>query len=384
MSFFRMSLIFIPSWFLLFSFPAWGENRPLNHWEENPTYALAWKASQMAVEKLGRGRNGTLLTLTNAGYTKLDGLDSTPAFEAITEVTGCSPGKGNLWAIHSSWDQPLYFFFFNRRSGDSFFVEAEEWAFRAIRKPTFKDIVSQENNRLFKRSVFKNINQAARWADPEGMEKEINTHARGRLWASQAALAHLWTVDPPAELVRAVQFHDHICPGVLSGYYISRFLAAKFPLEPGQRYFFIASPAYCKDDALQVIFNQTVGKRGMALLLLSADDQAGLLPEAREAVGIFFRYDPKTAGKGKGAVIGFAWDRLRQDSGSGKEKRFPFLNSLEQIRWMVAQRENYERYVSFLKSFDLRSGEVPQDYARPGVNPYEKLGLWKKKNKDNP
>jgi hypothetical protein len=121
----------------------------------------------------------------------------------------------------------------------------------------------------------------------------------------------------------------------------------------------------------------------MAVLPLSEEDQASLLPEARDAAGIFFRYDPNT-GKGNGAVIGFAWQRLRQDSGSGKDKRFPFLASLEQIRWMVDQREQYGRYVYFLKTFDLPPGEVPQNYARPGVNPWEKLGLWDKNRGKKP
>ncbi|MBM4332706.1 MAG: hypothetical protein FJ117_16095 [Deltaproteobacteria bacterium] len=370
----------LAGWLLLFSHSARGENRPMNPWEENPHYALAWKASQQAVEKLGRGKDGTLLVLTNAGYAKAGGLDSTAALEAITEVTGCSPGKGNLWVIHSALDQPLYFFFFSRRSGDSFYAETDEAAIRADGKSSFQEILSRETSRLFRHAVLKNISLANLSSAPEETEREIKKRAHGRNWASLAALAHLWILDLPVELVRAVQFHDHICPGVLSGYYLARFLSAQFPLTGDQRYFFIASPSYCKDDALQVLFNQTVGKRGMAVLPLSGEDQAGLLPEARDAAGIFFRYDPKT-GKGKGAVIGFAWGRLRQDSGPGKDKLFPFLDSLKQILWMVDRRNQYDRYVYFIKTFDLLPGEVPQSYIRAGINPWEKLGLWDKNEK---
>jgi formylmethanofuran dehydrogenase subunit E-like metal-binding protein len=376
-----LSSLLLVGGLLLFSLSARGENRPMNPWEDNSLYALAWKASQQAVKETGRGKDGTLLVLTNAGYAKPGGLDSTAALEAITEVTGCSPGKGNLWVIHSALDQPLYFFFFSRRSGDSFYAEAHGAAIRADGKASFQEILSREPSRLFRHAVLKNISPASLSSDPEETEKEIKKRAHGGNWASLAALAHLWTLDPPMELVRAVQFHDHICPGVMSGYYIARFLSANFPLEGEQRYFFIASPSYCKDDALQVIFNQTVGKRGMALLPLSEEDQATLLPEARDAAGIFFRYDPKT-GKGNGAVIGFAWQRLRQDSGSGKDKRFPFLASLEQIRWMVDQRDQYGRYIYFIKTFDLPPGEVPQNYARLGVNPWEKLGLWDRNRKE--
>jgi formylmethanofuran dehydrogenase subunit E-like metal-binding protein len=66
----------------------------------------------------------------------------------------------------------------------------------------------------------------------------------------------------------------------------------------------------------------------MAVLPFSEEDQASLPPEVRDAAGIFFRYDPKT-GRGNAAVLGFAWDRLRRDSASEAEKRFPFLSSLK-------------------------------------------------------
>jgi hypothetical protein len=48
---------------------------------------------------------------------------------------------------------------------------------------------------------------------------------------------------------------------------------------------------------------------------------------------------------------------------------------------MVDQRDQYGRYVYFLKTFDLPPGEVPQDYCRMGINPWEKLGLWIKNGK---
>jgi formylmethanofuran dehydrogenase subunit E-like metal-binding protein len=375
-----LSHFLLAGWLLLFSLSARGENLPMNPQEENPLYALAWKASQQAVEKLGRGKEGNLLALTNAGYVKVGGMESSIALEAITDVTGCSPGKGNLLAIHSALDQPLYFFFFSRKSGDSYYAETDGAAIRADGKASFQEILSQDPSRLFRHSVFKNISLARLFSDPEETEKEIKKRDYGRNWASLAVFSHLWAKDPPGELIRAAQFHDHICPGGLSGTYIARFLSSGFTLAGEQRYFFIASPSYCKDDALQVIFNQTVGKNGMAVVFLSAEDQARLLPEARDAAGIFFRYDPKT-GKGNGAVIGFAWDRLRQDSGAGKNKRFPFLESLNQVLWMVDQRDQFDRYVYFIKTFDLPPGEVPQNYARPGVNPWEKLGLWDKKEK---
>jgi hypothetical protein len=118
----------------------------------------------------------------------------------------------------------------------------------------------------------------------------------------------------------------------------------------------------------------------MAAIFLSAEDQANLLPEARDAAGIFFRYDPKT-GMGNGAVIGFAWDRLRQDSGAGKDKRVPFLDSLKQMLWLLDRRDPDDRYVYFIETFELPPDGVSQDYSRAGINPWEKLGPGDKNGK---
>lgn len=344
---------------------------------QDPIYALGREVAHHALQKLAKPKGENLLVLTNAGYVKVNDADTSIALDAITEVTGCSAGKGNLLTVQAATGQPLYFFFFAPSNGNAFYAELEP---KPVFGPNrFRAGLSEGRDRLFKRVDWRNIGRAEIFANPERIEKDIQSGLFGNRGNALIGIAHLWMQDPPPlELIRTVQFHDHVCPGVLSGYYISRFLSSQFPLGPEQRYFFIASPSYCKDDALQIIFNQTVGKRGMAAMFLSPEDRACLPPEAQEAAGIFFRYDPKSR-KGNGAVIGFAWDRLREDTGLQRENRFPFLDSLKQILWMIERREQFERYVYFIKTFDLPPGEVPQEYGRVGVNPWEKLGLWAKK-----
>ena len=141
----------------------------------------------------------------------------------------------------------------------------------------------------------------------------------------------------------------------------------------GQSYYIISSPPWCKDDALQVMLNTTVGKQTMAVLPLSAADTAKLNPEAQDATGIYFRYD-SNAKTGQGVVLGFDWDKLYQDSGvSGNGFSWEYLR-LDQF--MSVHAQDCLKYVHIIKKFDLDPGTAPSDYARPGVNPWIKLGLW--------
>lgn len=343
--------------------------------KEDHFYLFGRRVAQEAVKKMGPEYNGHLLTLTNAGIVKVGERDSSLALEAIKQITACSLEKKSLITINSTSDQPLYFFFFHKHTGDSFFAQAE--AHQVVSIPV-GEILSRDLSQLCHHIIFRNISFSSLISEVEEIESICAQQTYGRKWAALINFAHFWAKDPPSEIIRVAQFHDHICPGVLSGYYLSRFLRDKLPLREKERYFFLSTPPYCKDDALQIIFNQTVGKKGMAAMFLREEDRALLLPEAREAAGIFFRYDPQTS-RGQGAVLGFAWNKLWQDCKISEQKT-SFLNSLKQVLFMTEQRDEYARYVYFIKIFDLLPGESPQNYARMGVNPWQKLGLWCKKD----
>lgn len=338
-------------------------------------FLLGRRVAQEAIKKLGPDYHGHLLTLTNAGIVKANGRDTSLALEGIRQIAASSGERKNLLVINSAIDQPLFFFFFHKDTGGSLFAQVETQAVTSI---PVGEILSRDLSKLFQYLIFKNIKLSRLISEAEETESIISQQPYGRKWASLISLAHFWAKDPPSELIRIAQFHDHICPGVLSGFYISRFLRHKFPLQEKQRNFFLSIPPYCKDDALQIIFNQTVGKKGMAAMFLAEEDRALLLPEARETVGIFFRYDPQTF-RGQGAVLGFAWSKLRQDC-KITGPPISFLNSLKQVLFMTEQRDEYARYVYFIKIFDLPPGESPQNYARVGANPWQKLGLWNKKD----
>ncbi len=200
----------------------------------------------------------------------------------------------------------------------------------------------------------------------------------------------VWSKYPSVlkDIINAVELHNHICPGLLAGYYIAKYLEKNYPLRNGETLVVWAIPPYCKDDVFQEIFDATVGKRRMAVMYLPQKDK--LYPEYKDLAGIYVKMDKY--GNAKAIVIGFNWNKLFEDCGiSGKD----FRNFTSYKWWWARLRadvimlnHNADRYVTTLKVIDLgNQGSVKSLNAKwmsVGENPLVKLGLMKKEEKKTP
>jgi formylmethanofuran dehydrogenase subunit E-like metal-binding protein len=214
---------------------------------------------------------------------------------------------------------------------------------------------------------------------PESFEQKVKDKIFGGNESRLFMMTWLWNRGISMELRNAILFHDHFCPGVTSGYYIGKYLCNEFPVLKGESYYIIASPVYCKDDALQAILNTTVGKRSMAVIPLSESDTDCLSAEAKGAAGLYFRYNRKEK-KGNGIALGFLWDKLRSDAGFTAGQKPSLTDNLKLTQWMIEHADEYKSYIRVIKEIPLEGGLAPEDFARPGVNPWLKAGLWKVQN----
>ncbi len=212
----------------------------------------------------------------------------------------------------------------------------------------------------------------------ETLEHKVKDRVFGGNEMRLYMITWLWNRGISMELRNAILFHDHFCPGVTSGYYIAKYLLNEFPVSKGESYYIIASPPYCKDDALQAILNATVGKRSMAVIPLTESDTACLSAEAKDAAGLYFRYNRKEK-KGNGIVLGFSWDRLRSDAGFKEGQKPSLIDNLRLAQWMIEHEDEYRSYLRVIKEIPLEGGLAPEDFARPGVNPWLKIGPWQEK-----
>lgn len=330
-------------------------------------YGLGAQACKAASQRFSDWKKGSVLAVTNAGYVQIDGKDSAPVIDALTDKAGASLGRGNLLLVHEASDKPLFVFFYHARSGAALYLERRKDATGGTTPLGAQNAYEETFQRDF----------ASYLKDPTLLESRMNESFFGGQGMRLVLFSWLWSQNANPEIRTAALFHDHLCPGVVSGYYVSRYLRRHLPLGSGQSYSVLSTPMYCKDDAIQTLLNVTPGKRSLAAIPMNAQDKECLLEHARDAVGLFFRWDQNTK-MATGLVLGFDWKKLERDAGlAPEEKRRTLADRVKLLQWMVEHQDNDEKYVRVIKEITLEEGTTPQDLARPGVNPWVRCGLWK-------
>lgn len=294
-----------------------------------------------------------LLVLTNAGYGQV-GSQTTEAFlDLAQEVTGCSPGRRSLLAVHTSIQEPL-------------------WA-SLYRKDTGKMVFFKWTGKGFERQAIDA--SPARILTAEGW-KEASSGLIGQKLFSVASLSVAWAVEPPWTLLLAATFHDHFCPGVNSGYIAGQYLMEKLPLGPGDQYVFVTAPGKCAADALQVMFNSTAGKTSgytVAISDKSLEKYAkGGVPPSIVAMRVNRKSDTC-----EGRVLGFDWEKAYADTGVRAEEIAPQGGQGNPMFWVARAKMSRELarlpkdkllgYIADLKPF---SGNAALAEKVAGGDPY--------------
>ena len=118
-----------------------------------------------------------------------------------------------------------------------------------------------------------------------------------------------------------------------------------------------------------VLLNATPGKRGYAVSYPTKSDIAKRVPEAKNASTIVYRQNGQS-GKWEGLVLGFEWaETLCSKTGNG------VVDKLCADLWYLNRMDQPDKFIKIIKRFELPEGISPSDWARPGVDPMQKLGL---------
>ncbi|QSZ27078.1 hypothetical protein ACETAC_09445 [Aceticella autotrophica] len=344
--------------------------------EYNLLRVLAEQTAKFALKTLGN--KGDFMVLTNAGYAIIDNKSTSPCLDGITSVIGCTSGNGNLLEIHTADSKPLWFFFYEKNSGNGIFIEMDGIKVARYLNGNIKlNDVKKDPSSFFKIVDKENIASDNLLANPDAWNQKIQKKVFDGYEFAIVTIANIASKGAPAGLIKSALFHDHLCPGVTSGYIIANYLKKEFPLRsPSESYYILAVPPWCKEDALQVILNTTPGKGGMAVIPMNDNNKKNLKPDAQNLAGIYFRYDSVTK-KGDGVVLSFDFSKAQGLSGINMNKGFPWESRLKLDIWLLNYLEKPQFFINVIKSFELKPGEVPTDYAQPGVNPLVKLDLIK-------
>jgi formylmethanofuran dehydrogenase subunit E-like metal-binding protein len=301
--------------------------------------------------------------LTNAGYSEMFGMPTQGALDGLAAVTGASRGKNTLVEIHAAaWD-PLWFAVHDQKSGFCVYLEMD----RPVESDplNFPGALSPD---IFGIRTVERIDAPYFYAHAKAFE----TRLAGRIFGDNAfrviTIANAVASGAPANVIRAFEFHDHFCPGVVSGILMAGYVQAHFP--PGRSGYIVHGiDPWCKEDALMTLLNATPGKKKYAVSYLSKAERAKRLPEVEPAATIVYRQDDQTR-QWEGILLGFDWT----DTACPKTGNV-IIDKLCIDLWYLERIDSPETFVKVLKTVTLPDGVSPLDWAGPAIDPLEKMGL---------
>ncbi|MCF8011924.1 MAG: hypothetical protein K9L17_12350 [Clostridiales bacterium] len=341
--------------------------------QDNATsrHMIGAKASSAAMDKLSFTRgDSNILAMTDAGYAIINGKTTEKCVDGITAVSGCTVGAGNLLMVQRSKEKPLWFAFFDKNTGQLVYMQVKESVINKsvdeIEQMAAEDIftiISREN------VVIENLmNNPGKWKDAAANK------VFGGNEFSLIGIANIWAhPDCTYDFLQAAEFHNHLCPGVTSGYLIIKYLDRYLPLQQGEGYNIIACPNWCKEDAFQAVLDATPGKRGLYVKKLTAEQEKQLLPEAKNIAGLYIRWDGSS---GDGLALGFDFDKVRALANTKDFSGPGWIAKLKMNMVLMDYLDNPGALVKTIKSFKVDQAELT-NLQSAGVNPLQELGLMK-------
>ena len=296
-----------------------------------------------------------LCVLTNATYVKLNGETTEKYVDIISEKTGCSIGQGNLLLFHRQENYPLKIALFMKDTKDAVVLT----------------YAGSETTTVFVNIDGDEATNPEKWKELE--------EALGRKDAfSIVTITNLWAKNPPYDLLKICEFHNHLCPGVMTGYHLAHYIMENYPAKKGEVYIWIASPAWCKDDSIQILFDLTSGKRSV----FTKEQPGELFVKEVPYAGILIIWDNKEK-SGRGVVFQYDWGKVAEISGvemnafkpEGLKNNPTFFTTRVKADWALFEKlDRPEEFVTVSGEFDV----TPELYTRlisSGVNPYVELGF---------
>jgi formylmethanofuran dehydrogenase subunit E-like metal-binding protein len=278
-----------------------------------------------------------LCMMTDATYVRVNGKTSEPYVDVIQEETGCTVGKGNLLFFHRPMNYPLKIAMFRKDTKECVVIGYDGKQMQTQKYDLGLDGISKE-----------------------GFWKQVGSPLAPDAFTI-ATFGHAWALDAPQDFLKCAEFHNHLCAGIASGYMIARFVMSKYPLQEGERYTWVASPVFCKDDAIQVLLDVTPGKKTLYVEGLTESQKENLKFE--NTAGVLAVWNKKES-KGNGVVLEFNWEKARR-----KDK-------LQMIFGMLPYLERPDEFVRVVKEFEV-TPQMLERLTTAETNPYKWLDLTK-------
>jgi formylmethanofuran dehydrogenase subunit E-like metal-binding protein len=340
--------------------------------EDDIAYDLGARAAAVGLDLLNTAAgDGNLLGLTNAGHAMVNGKTTERALSGITDVSGLRSGDGNLFQANRPDYKPLWFYFFNKKTGLAVYMDPDP----AVYSLSAEDRAALPADKAFSQVSLMMVDLDTMLARPEDGNATFNKKKFSGNEFSLIGLSNVWAKGASYDFMNAAAFHDHLCPGVTSGYLIIRYVEKNLPItNMSETYIDIGSPNWCKEDAYQMIWDTTPGKNGMFVMALSPEDESAF--QARYGIrpaGIVIRWND-AAKRGTGLALGFDFDLISKELGVANWTGPSWAPKLVQDIGMLEYLDKPEKVVKTLKEFTVDETNLTK-LKTAGNNPYAVLGM---------
>lgn len=303
--------------------------------------------------------DANVVVLTNAGRALINGQTTERALSGISETSGLENGRNTLWVVNRPDWKPLWFYFYNKKTGQGLYLEPET-SFYTKSDGEATAVVFYDT---WSKKVVVNGDLIQMLADTEMGNRTMKDMGGN---SGLIAIANAWAHGAPYDMLTAVMLHDHFCPGVSSGYILAKYVEEKMPITDGKSYVVISSPTWCKDDVFPMLWDLTPGKGGQYRYAISDADQEKLAEKyGVRPAGIYILWDSK-AKTGHAMLLGFKFDESTWTGPSWGEKPKKVID-------MVGNAGNPEKYVVVIKEFEVDE-EMLKKFEDSNTNPYAVLG----------
>jgi formylmethanofuran dehydrogenase subunit E-like metal-binding protein len=325
---------------------------------------LGSKAAKTAMQELKVEKgNANVLVLTSAGHAIIDGQTSQAAIKGLAAESGNSIGDANLFQVLRPHWKPVWFYFFNRATGEAVYMQADS---SLLNKPL------EEFKALPADNVFSKISKAnvdldylANHTD-EGNATFDKKAFNGNEF-SVVGFSNVWARGGSFDFLQATAFHDHLCPGVTSGLFLAKFVENKLPINniTAESYKVIACPQWCKDDLLQMRWDATPGKSGMFVMALT-DAEKKAVPNI---AGIYIRWND-TSKEGNALALGYNFSAVALPQWTGPA----WGSKLYQDIVLMDYVDKPEAFITVIKEFNVDADKLA-NLQNAGMHPLKVAGV---------
>lgn len=328
---------------------------------------LGSKAAKTAMEQLKFEKgDANILALTDAGHVIVDGQTTQAALNGITAETGLSLGDGNLFQILRAYWKPLWFYFFDKKTGEAVYLQVNG----KILNKSLDEFKVLSDNQVFSKITKANADLDYMLNHTDEGNATYNNKAFGGNEGTVVPFSNVWAHDAPFDFLQATCFHDHLCPGVTSGYFLAKYVEEKLPItDSSESYKVISCPNWCKEDLLQMRWDATPGKSGMFVMALT-DAEKKAVPNI---AGIYIRWND-TAKEGDALVLRYNSTQSGDLTGTANWKGPSWASKPLSCVRLLPYMDQPDLFVSTIKELKVDQSMLSQ-MQNAGMHPLKVVGV---------